>query len=86
MLVMVQNEMGIFEFIHCYVETLNAVFGNVCELDVREAMQGDDQIMFNLDRSHFILDEMVANGEVIDVNRQNILRPLTLMEKARNKC
>lgn len=26
--------MAIFEFIHCYLETLNAVFGNVCELDV----------------------------------------------------
>ena len=26
--------MAIYEFIHCYVETLNAVFGNVCELDV----------------------------------------------------
>ena len=49
-------------------------------------MLRDGQIMFNLDRSHFILDEMVANGEVVDVNRQNILRPLTLMEKARNKC
>lgn len=42
--------------------------------------------MFNLDRSHFILDEMVANGEVVDTNRHNILQPLTLMEKARNKC
>ena len=78
--------MGIYEFIHCYVETLNAVFGNVCELDVGEGMLRDGQIMFNLDRSHFILDEMVANGEVVDINRQNILRPLTLMEKARNKC
>ena len=78
--------MGIFEFIHCYVETLNAVFGNVCELDVGDYVSSDVQIMFNLDRSHFILDEMVANGEVVDVNRQNILRPLTLMEKARNKC
>lgn len=29
---------------------------------------------------------MVANGEVVDVNRVNITRPLQLMEKARNKC
>lgn len=29
---------------------------------------------------------MVANGEVVDTNRHNILQPLTLMEKARNKC
>ena len=78
--------MAIFEFIHCYVETLNAVFGNVCEIDVGLWKVCDAQIMYNLDRSHFILDEMVANGEVVDTNRQNITRPLTLMEKARNKC
>ncbi|CBK20173.2 uncharacterized protein [Blastocystis hominis] len=70
------NEMAVYEFIHCYVETLNSIIGNICELD----------IMYNLDRCHFILDEMLANGEVVDVNKQNITRPLTLMEKARNKC
>ena len=42
--------------------------------------------MYNLDRSHFILVEMVANGEVVDVNRTNITRPLQLMDKARSKC
>ena len=78
--------MAIYEFIHCYVETLNAVFGNVCELDVILHLGCDVQIMYNLDRSHFILDEMVANGEVVDINRNNITRPLSLMEKARNKC
>ena len=78
--------MAIYEFIHCYVETLNAVFGNVCELDVILLLWCDVQIMYNLDRSHFILDEMVANGEVVDINRNNITRPLSLMEKARNKC
>lgn len=81
-----QNEMAVYEFIHCYVETLNAVFGNVCEQDVGVRVGCDLQIMFNLDRSHFILDEMVANGEVVDINRKNITNPLTLMEKARNKC
>lgn len=78
--------MAIYEFIHCYVETLNSVFGNVCELDVVVGYFRNVQIMFNLDRSHFLLDEMVANGEVVDVNKNNITRPLTLMEKARNKC
>lgn len=33
--------MAIFEFIHCYVETLNAVFGNVCELDVALRLWSD---------------------------------------------
>ena len=29
-----QNEMAVYEFIHCYVETLNSIIGNICELDV----------------------------------------------------
>lgn len=38
--------------IHCVVETLDKWFSNVCELD----------IMFSLDTTHHIIDEMVANG------------------------
>ena len=40
-----QNELGILEFIHALVETLDKYFENVCELD----------IMFNLEKAHFIL-------------------------------
>ena len=43
-----ENELGILEFIHALVETLDKYFENVCELD----------IMFNLEKAHFILDEM----------------------------
>ena len=42
-----QNELGILEFIHALVETLDKYFENVCELD----------IMFNLEKAHFILGE-----------------------------
>ena len=45
-----QNELGILEFIHCLVETLDKYFQNVCELD----------IMFNLDKAHFILSKAAA--------------------------
>jgi AP-4 complex subunit sigma-1 len=67
-----QNELGLLEFIHALVETLDKYFENVCELD----------IMFNLEKAHFILEEMVANGAVVETNRANILKPLLLMEKA----
>lgn len=40
-----ENELGILEFIHALVETLDKYFENVCELD----------IMFNLEKAHFIL-------------------------------
>mmetsp|Transcript_18597 Transcript_18597/g.25787 ORF Transcript_18597/g.25787 Transcript_18597/m.25787 type:complete len:145 (+) Transcript_18597:140-574(+) len=66
-----ENELGILEFIHCFVETLDKHFGNVCELD----------IMFHIDKAHFILDEMVMNGCIVETNKTNILLPMTLMEK-----
>lgn len=37
--------------------------------------------MFNLEKAHFILDEMVQNGCVVDTNKYNALNPLYLMEK-----
>jgi anti-sigma regulatory factor (Ser/Thr protein kinase) len=46
-----ENELGVLEFIHALVETLDKYFENVCELD----------IMFNLEKAHFILEEMVTN-------------------------
>eukprot|EP01068_Selenidium_serpulae_P008160 Selendium_serpulae@DN4905_c0_g1_i10.p2 len=65
------NELAILEFIHTLVETLDKYFENVCELD----------IMFNLEKAHFILDEMVCNGCIVETNRSNILGPLYLMER-----
>jgi AP-4 complex subunit sigma-1 len=44
----VQNELGVLEFIHALVETLDRFFENVCELD----------IMFNLEKAHFILGKL----------------------------
>ena len=62
------------ELIHNLVETLDKYFENVCELD----------IMFNIEKAHFILDEMVANGYIIEMNKTNILNPLVLMDKFAN--
>ena len=45
---------------------------DVCELD----------IMFNLEKAHFVLDEMVLNGCIVETNKQSILKPIALMEKA----
>lgn len=66
------NELGILEFIHALVETLDKYFENVCELD----------IMFNLEKAHFILNEMVMNGCIVETNKANILKPILLLEKA----
>jgi len=62
----------VLEFIHALVETLDKYFESVCELD----------IMFNLEKAHFILEEMVQNGCIFETNKANILKPIMLMEKA----
>uniref|UniRef100_A0A1S3ZFN3 AP-4 complex subunit sigma-like n=1 Tax=Nicotiana tabacum TaxID=4097 RepID=A0A1S3ZFN3_TOBAC len=43
-----------------------------CELD----------IMFHLEKAHFMLEEMVMNGCVVETSKANILAPIQLMEKA----
>jgi AP-4 complex subunit sigma-1 len=37
--------------------------------------------MFNLEKAHFILDEMVMNGHIMETNKANILAPIQLMDK-----
>jgi len=68
----VQNELAVLEFIHCLVETMDRYFGNVCELD----------IMHNLEKAHFILDEMLVNGYIVETNKANVLQPLALLDNA----
>jgi AP-4 complex subunit sigma-1 len=66
------NELAYLEFIHTLVETLDKYFENVCELD----------IMFNLEKAHFILDEMVMNGCIVETNKASILGQIYALEKA----
>lgn len=66
-----ENELAYLEFIHSLVETLDRYFENVCELD----------IMFNIEKAHYILDEMISNGYILEMNRTNVLNPLVLMDK-----
>jgi len=70
-----ENELGLLEFTHNLVETLDKWAGSICELD----------IMYQLEEVHFILDEMVMNGYIVDTNKANILRPLDLLEKESRK-
>ena len=48
------NELLALETIHRYVEFLDKYFGSVCELDV----------IFNFEKAHFVLDEMIIGGEI----------------------
>ena len=70
-----ENELGMLEFIHILVETMDRWAGSICELD----------IMYQLEQVHYLLDEMVMNGYVIDTNKSNILRSIDLIEREGNK-
>ena len=59
-------------FLSSPLSLLSRYFENVCELD----------IMFNLEKAHFILDEMVMNGCLIETNKMNVLKPIAMIEKA----
>ena len=52
--------------IHFLVECLDRHFGNVCELD----------ILFHLDKVHCIIDEIIANGDMVEANKVNVLEPI----------
>uniref|UniRef100_A0A8C2YSP5 AP complex subunit sigma n=1 Tax=Chinchilla lanigera TaxID=34839 RepID=A0A8C2YSP5_CHILA len=65
-----ENEMAVYEFIHNFVEVLDAYFSQVSELD-----------MFNLDKVHIILDKMLLNGCIVETNRTRILAPLLILDK-----
>lgn len=37
--------------------------------------------MFNIEKAHYIVDEMVSNGAIIENNKSVILKPLQLLDK-----
>ena len=53
-----ENELGMLEFIHTLVETMDRWAGSICELD----------IMYQLEQVHFLLDEMVTSATSFNVN------------------
>ncbi|KAM8737172.1 AP-4 complex subunit sigma-1 isoform X3 [Acanthopagrus latus] len=61
-----ENELSVYELVHNFVEVLDKYFS---------------RIMFNLDRVHIILDEMIQNGHIVETNRSRVLAPLTALDK-----
>ena len=41
---------------------------------------------YQLEDVHFLVDEMVQNGYIIETNKTNILRPIALMERESAKA
>lgn len=58
-----ESELGILDLIQVFVETLDKCFENVCELD----------LIFHMDKVHFILQEVVMGGMVLETNMNEIV-------------
>ena len=67
-----ENEMQYYVLIHRFVQILDKYFENVCELD----------IMFNLDKVYYVLEEVIQNGDVVDNNEKSILGPVHVLDNA----
>ncbi|XP_047072472.1 AP-3 complex subunit sigma-like [Lolium rigidum] len=59
-----ENELAMLDLVQVFVETLNRCFKNVCELD----------IVFNFNKLHAVLDEMILGGQVIETSSEEIMR------------
>eukprot|EP01094_Clydonella_sp_ATCC50884_P008864 TRINITY_DN18404_c0_g1_i1.p2 TRINITY_DN18404_c0_g1~~TRINITY_DN18404_c0_g1_i1.p2 ORF type:complete len:166 (-),score=68.94 TRINITY_DN18404_c0_g1_i1:56-553(-) len=66
-----ESELGILDLIQVFVETLDKTFENVCELD----------LIFHLDRVHFVLDEIVMGGMVLETNLPDILDAIKVQDQ-----
>lgn len=61
-----ESDLGILDLIQVFVEALDKCFENVCELD----------LIFHSDRVHYILDEIVMGGMVLETNIAAVLQSI----------
>eukprot|EP01063_Lacrimia_lanifica_P014111 TRINITY_DN20777_c0_g1_i1.p1 TRINITY_DN20777_c0_g1~~TRINITY_DN20777_c0_g1_i1.p1 ORF type:complete len:150 (+),score=60.71 TRINITY_DN20777_c0_g1_i1:91-540(+) len=65
-----ESELAILDLVHVFVQTLDSCFKEVCELD----------FIFHSDRVHYILDEIIMGGMVLETSKDEILRSLHSMQ------
>lgn len=61
-----ESELAILDLIQVLVQVLDACFENVCELD----------LIYHFDRVHYILDELVIGGCVLESNVDSIMQAI----------
>ena len=69
------NEILAMELIHQFVEVLDSYFGNVCELD----------LIFNFDKAHYMLDELILAGSVQETSKREIVRVMKQQDDIEQK-
>lgn len=68
------NELLALETIHRFVEQMDKLFGNVCELD----------IIFGFDKAYHILDELLLDGYVQESLKKEVLRRVAQQDELEN--
>lgn len=66
-----ESELGILDLIQVFVEVLDKIFENVCELD----------LIFHPDKVNYIVDEIVMGGMVLETNLGEVLEAVMEMAK-----
>uniref|UniRef100_A0A3Q2W1J7 Adaptor related protein complex 3 subunit sigma 2 n=1 Tax=Haplochromis burtoni TaxID=8153 RepID=A0A3Q2W1J7_HAPBU len=66
-----ESELGILDLIQVFVETLDKCFENVCELD----------LIFHMDKVHYILQEVVMGGMVLETNMNEIVAQVEVQNR-----
>lgn len=69
-----ESDLGILDLIQVFVETLDKIFENVCELD----------LIFHSDKVHYALDEIVMGGMVLETNINEVLTAVNEMTRLDN--
>jgi AP-3 complex subunit sigma len=66
-----ESELGILDLIQTFVESLDRVFRNVCELD----------LILHVDRVSYLLDEVVQGGMVLETRTEEIMKAVQEQKK-----
>jgi AP-3 complex subunit sigma len=66
-----ESDLGILDLIQVFVEALDHCFQSVCELD----------LIFHSDRVHYIIDEIIMGGMVLETNLSAIITAINEQNK-----
>ncbi|CAN4107544.1 unnamed protein product [Withania somnifera] len=72
-----ENELAMLDLMQVFVETMDKCFSNIRELD----------IVFNFNKVHAILDEIILGGQVLETSSSEVVKAveeISKMERAAN--
>ncbi|ORM39535.1 AP-1 complex subunit sigma-1 [Babesia sp. Xinjiang] len=70
------NELIMLEIIQHYVELLDRYFCNVCELDM----------VFNVNKAYYLLDEILMDGDIYESSKKAVLRSVAAQDALCDKA